>query len=76
VEQKDLDFLKLVERGDAEGVFQSVAADNDSRRICGYPPIYMTLRCIDKPMGKLIRYRQWSDAEAGAAVTFAAMRIF
>ena len=76
VEQRDLDFLKLVEGGDAEGVFQSVAADNDSRRICGYPPIYMSLRCIDKPMGKLIRYRQWSDTEAGAAVTFAAVRIF
>ncbi len=76
VEQKDRDFLKLVEEGDAEGVFQSVAADNDSRRICGYPPIYMTLRCIDKPRGELIRYRQWSDTEAGAAVTFSAMAIF
>ena len=76
VEREDLLFLKFVEEGDAEGVFHSIAADNDRRRICGYPPIYMTLRCIDKPEGKLLQYRQWSDLDAGAAVTYAAVAIF
>jgi AmmeMemoRadiSam system protein B len=76
VERKDRDFLRLVEEGDAEGVFHSIAADNDRRRVCGYPPIYMTLRCIDKPKGKLLQYRQWADFDAGAAVTFAAVALF
>jgi AmmeMemoRadiSam system protein B len=69
-------FLKLVEEGNAEGVFQSIAADNDRRRVCGYPPIYMTLRCIGQTEGKLLQYRQWSDLEAGAAVTYAALALF
>lgn len=75
VEREDRLFLKLVEEGDAEGVFHSIASNNDRRRICGYPPIYMTLRCIDKPVGKLLQYRQWYDPDAGSAVTYAALAI-
>jgi len=76
VEKEDRRFLKLVEEGDAEGVFQSIASDNDARRVCGYPPIYLTLRCIERPRGKLLQYRQWSDLDAGAAVTYAAVALF
>jgi AmmeMemoRadiSam system protein B len=74
--REDRTFLGIVEAGDAEGVFHSIAADSDRRRICGYPPIYMTLRCIDRPEGKLLQYRQWSDLNAGAAVTFASLALF
>jgi MEMO1 family protein len=76
VEREDSHFLDLVAAGDAEGVFRSIAVDNDRRRVCGFPPIYMTLRCIDRPEGKLLQYRQWSDLAAGAAVTYAALSIF
>jgi MEMO1 family protein len=76
IERQDRLFLRLAEEGDAEGVFRSIAADNDQRRICGYPPIYMMLRCIDKPEGKLLQYRQWSDLNDGAAVTYAALAIY
>lgn len=76
VEREDRIFLNLAAAGDAEGVFHSIAADNDRRRVCGYPPIYMTLRCIDQPDGKLIQYRQWSDLNAGATVTYAALALF
>lgn len=76
VEIEDRKFLEFVEMGDAEAVFQSIAAENDKRRVCGYPPIYMTLRCIDHPVGKLLQYRQWADLNAGAAVSYAALAIF
>jgi MEMO1 family protein len=76
VEEEDKSFLKFVERGDAESVFRSIASDNDRRRVCGYSPIYMTLRCIDRPEGKLLQYRQWSDFAAGAAVTYAALALY
>jgi AmmeMemoRadiSam system protein B len=72
---EDRAFLKLVETGNAEGIIHSIARDNDSRRICGYPPIYMTLRCIDNPEGSLLDYRQWSDLKEGAAVTYSALSI-
>ena len=76
VRRKDRFFLKLVEEGDAEGIFRSIASDNDARRVCGYPPIYMVLRCIDQPEGKLLQYRQWSDLNAGSAVTYAALALY
>jgi hypothetical protein len=76
VEREDRIFLNLIEQGDAEGVFQSIAEDNDRRRVCGYPPIYMMLRCLDHPRGKLLQYRQWSDLNAGAAVTFASLALY
>jgi AmmeMemoRadiSam system protein B len=76
VEREDRRFLDFVQAGDAEGVFQSIAADGDRRRVCGFPPIYMTLRCIDRPHGELLQYRQWSDLGAGAAVTYAALALF
>jgi AmmeMemoRadiSam system protein B len=76
VEREDRVFLNLVEQGDAEGMFRSIAENNDRRRVCGYPPIYLTLRCIDRPQGKLLQYRQWSDMNAGAAVTYAAVALY
>ena len=73
--QQGIDQL-LVEEGDAEGVSRSIAEDNDRRRVCGYPPIYMTLRCIGRTEGMLLQYRQWSDLNTGAAVTYAALALF
>ena len=61
---------------DAEGAFDSIAADNDRRRVCGYPTIYMTLRCLEKSDGNLLQYRQWFDLNAGAAVTYAALAFY
>ena len=76
IERDDRILLSRVEAGDAEGVFQLIAADNDRRRVCGYPPIYMTLRCVQEPRAQLLQYRQWADLEAGAAVTYASLAIF
>jgi predicted class III extradiol MEMO1 family dioxygenase len=76
VEREDLEFLRFVAEGDADGMFRSIVADNDGRRVCGYPPIYMTLRTLDNPRGTLLRYRQWTDFDSGAAVTFAALALF
>ncbi len=76
VEHEDLEFLKFVAEGDAEGMFRSIVADNDARRVCGYPPIYMTLRTLENPRGRVLQYRQWVDFDAGAAVTFAAVALY
>lgn len=76
VEQEDRLFLERAAACDAEGVSDSIAADNDRRRVCGYPPIYMTLRCLEKADGSLLQYRQWTDLHAGAAVTYAALALY
>ena len=76
VERRDREFLDRVEAGEAEEVFRSIAEDRDQRRVCGYPPIYMTLSCLERPAGRLLDYRQWVDYHAGAAVTFAGVAIY
>jgi len=76
VAQEDRKFLEHVARGDAEEVFRFIAAERDRRRVCGCPPIYMTLRCLENPRGTLLNYRQWADLKAGAAVTFASLALF
>ncbi len=73
VKRDDRIFLDLVAAGDAEGMLRTISADNDRRHVCGYPPIYMALRCMGKARGRLLQYRQWSDLTAGAAVTYAAV---
>ena len=76
VAHQDQKFLQLVAQGDAEGAFRFIAAEDDRRRVCGYPPIYMTLRCVGNAEGKILDYRQWADLQAGAAVTFAGAVLF
>lgn len=76
VERRDREFLGQVETGEAEAVFRSIAEDRDQRRVCGYPPIYMTLSCLERSAGRLLQYRQWVDFQAGAAVTFAGIAIY
>lgn len=76
VAEEDRLFLERAAACDAEGLFNSIAADNDRRRVCGYPPIYMMLRCLEKADGTLLQYRQWTDLRAGAAVTYAALALY
>ncbi len=76
VAEEDRSLLERTVACDAEGVYNSIAADNDRRRVCGYPPIYMTLRCLDGARGSLLQYRQWADLDAGAAVTYAAVAFY
>jgi len=76
VERRDRELLEVVAAGDAEGVYRSVFSDGDRRRICGYPPIYMTLCSVPGARGELLQYRQWSDLQAGAAVTYASVALY
>ena len=63
VAREDRAMLGPVTAGDAPGFFASVAADGDSRRICGLSPIYAFLRALPGARGELLRYSQWPDPE-------------
>jgi AmmeMemoRadiSam system protein B len=71
IEREDREMLSAVASGDARAFFDAVARDGDRRRICGYSPIYATLRVLGRPRGALHRYGQWPDPEG--VVTFASM---
>jgi len=70
VEREDRDMLEAVTVGDHEMFFESVAADGDSRRICGLSPLYAFLRGLPGARGELLRYSQWPDQQG--AVSFCA----
>jgi len=63
IEAEDRKMLEAVEQGDAEAFFDSVAADQDRRRICGLSPIYAVLHALDGRRGALKRYGMWPDPE-------------
>ena len=64
IEREDRAMLRTVTRADAPAFFESVAADGDRRRICGYSPIYALLRCLPGATGALRHYGQWPDPQA------------
>ena len=71
IKHEDREMLETVTAGDAAAFFESVAHDNDRRRICGFSPIYATLRILGGAGGEVKRYDQWPDPEG--VVTFASV---
>jgi hypothetical protein len=70
VAREDRKMLEAVTASDPAAFFASVAADGDSRRICGFSPIYAFLRALPGSRGELLRYTQWPDPQG--AVSFCA----
>lgn len=70
VAREDRKMLAAVTAGQPAAFFASVAADGDSRRICGLSPIYAFLRALPGSRGELLRYAQWPDPDG--AVTYCA----
>ena len=71
----DTDMLKYVENLDAEGFYNSVQKDHNSRKVCGYPAINTMLNIIDASEGKLLKYSQYAD-ETNSTVSFASMSFY
>jgi AmmeMemoRadiSam system protein B len=67
---EDRRMLAAVTASEPAAFFASVAADGDSRRICGLSPIYAFLRALPGSRGELLRYTQWPDPQG--AVTYCA----
>ncbi|MFW6114047.1 MAG: AmmeMemoRadiSam system protein B, partial [Actinomycetota bacterium] len=70
---KDKVMLEAVEKGDPEGFFSYIAAEDDARNICGLPPIYTLGKTLGEKEGELLDHCNWYDPKEGSAVTFAAM---
>ena len=72
IEAIDREALAAAEKGDADGWFASIATHQDSSRICGYAPVYATLRCAAPGPGRLLTYEQ-SDEKDSSMVSVASM---
>jgi len=73
LEREDRDMLKHVENVDAAGFFASVAKDNDKRRICGFPAIYLLLNLIAPAKAHLLKYDKGVERATQSIVSFVSM---
>jgi len=70
VQAADEELLAAMVAGDAESFFQAIQREGDRRRICGLPPIYMTLRLLEGAQGVQVGYdRCPADAQGGSLVS-------
>ncbi len=73
LEREDREMLKHVENVDAAGFFASVAKDNDKRRICGFPAIYVLLSLLAPAKARLLKYDKSVEHATQSIVSFASM---
>lgn len=72
LKQHDMAVLETICHGDADAFLAPLADEQDRRRVCGLPPIYMTLRLLGTSRGEVIAYDQCpADAQNGSVVSIA-----
>ena len=70
VELTDHQFIDSAQSGDAVKLLDLLTKDNDSTRICGYPPLYTFLNIFPGIKGEKINYQWWDESERDSAVSF------
>lgn len=64
----DQNLIAAICAGDAEAFFQGVKDEQDRRRVCGLPPIYLTLRYLDGTEGEISGYMQCPADQRGTSL--------
>lgn len=73
VAREDQELLAAAARMDAEGFFRVIAAHQDRRRICGFPPTYLLLSTMDAAAGTLLKYDQAVEPATRSMVSYASV---
>ena len=75
IEARDRQLLDSILDGDEQRLFEHMAEDRDSRRICGYPSMYTMFAAMRRAgwvlRGQCLDYRQAVDPKSDCIVTFA-----
>jgi AmmeMemoRadiSam system protein B len=70
---QDEAILKQAESADPSAYFRVIAAESDSRRICGLPPTYTVLEAIRPTSGKVLHYGRYVHPQGYESVSFASV---
>jgi AmmeMemoRadiSam system protein B len=70
---RDRELMASLERLDTDAFIGQVAADGDSKRICGFSPITAMLRCMDASEGRLLSLDHAQVDARNSFVSFASM---
>ncbi len=74
--QQDQEILRQAETADPDKYFGVIAAEADSRRICGLPPTYTLLAAIRQSRGKTLHYDQYVHPFGYESVSFASVGFY
>ncbi len=73
----DHDLLELMATVDAEGFANTLVSQQNRRRICGLPPLYVMLKTLEgSAEGELLRYDHTEVDNERSFVTFASMAFY
>lgn len=73
MERLDRELLSTLSDGDAGTFVNALAADDNSRRICGFAPIYTMLSASPDMKGEVMGYGYCDIDSAGSIVSYAGM---
>lgn len=77
LEARDRASLALAASGDRRSFFSHVAADLDTRRVCGLGPMYTMLAAMPAGLrGQVLHYEQNVDPDEGSIVSHAALAYY
>ena len=69
----DMALLGKAQAGDADGLYEMLAGEQDRYNVCGFPAIYALLRALPVKEGRLLSYRQAAEAQTQSCVSFASV---
>ena len=75
-ERADKESLVHLATGDADAFFDSVAAAQESRRVCGLSPIYSMLHAARPKTGRILKYEQWVEEDGRSSVSFSSVALY
>jgi len=80
IRSRDEVYLNTIVQQDKKSLFEHISEDNDARRICGFPSMYLMLdvlaRLEIKYDTQIYDYQQAVDYKSDCAVTFAGMGFY
>jgi AmmeMemoRadiSam system protein B len=71
----DMALLGKAQAGDADGLYQLLAQEQDRYNVCGFPAIYGLLRALPVKEGRLLNYRQAAEPQTQSCVSFASLAL-
>jgi MEMO1 family protein len=74
--KQDHELLASLEAVDRHRFFRVVHAEQDERRICGFPPTYTLMSVLEPERGKLLHYDQYVEPRGFESVSFASLGFY
>jgi hypothetical protein len=76
IEEADRGMMERIGGGDASGFESQIAAEEDARRVCGYPALRTLLRVLPDSRGRAIDYGIAIDESIDSLVSFGALVLY